>query len=153
MRWFQNFFRLSERSNQSGFSVVENLVAISILGIASVATVPLITFSFAATGASRNQASILAELEGIIANYQTQPYNTLLQNIDPVIPTIQDGDNASIVQDSTIGDAEFTITFTAIKTTPLGLPDGVRVKVEIVQQRGILHAQTYALETVMMQVS
>ncbi|MCC6954556.1 MAG: type II secretion system protein [Deltaproteobacteria bacterium] len=143
----------SRDSDERGFSIVENLVAITILGIASVATIPLIFLSLNATGESRNQAAALAEVEGLVSDYKTLPFIEVLQKIASNVPSIQDGDTVTITEPLEGGRSSYTVTLTAIKSQSLGNPEAVRMLIEVTQRRGTRADRQYQFETIISQVS
>ena len=140
-------------SGERGFSIIENLVAITILGIASVATIPLIFLSLNATSESRTQAAALGEVEAIVSKYKTMPFVEMLQEISSNVPDIQDGDRAILTEDSENGRTTFRVTLTAIKTQTLGNPEAVRLRIDVTQTRGHRAARDFAFETIISQVS
>ena len=138
---------------ERGFSIIENLVAIALLGIASVSTVPVIAASFAATSSARSHSAVLSEIEGIVSDYRTMPYPELLQKIDSDLPQIADGESGTETIDVQAGRATVEVTVTAIKTQPLGLPEGVRLRMRVEQRQGHLNPREYEFETIITQVS
>jgi prepilin-type N-terminal cleavage/methylation domain-containing protein len=134
--------------NQKGFSIVENLVALSILAIASASTMPLLVASFHATQSDREQASIMGEVNQIISNYKSSSLNSILSNIQSDISNITDGQVAQISQDSNTSNNEYQITFTAIKSQAMGSPEAIRITIEAIHNRKSYGEAIYTYETI-----
>lgn len=137
-----------KQHNEQGFGMIEGLVAIMLFGLAAAMTAPIIISSLHATESSRDQASVVAEVEQLMNTYRTQSLLTTLANINATISSISNDDTTTINSTATNANATFATTLTAIKTQTNGIPEAVRVRIAVTQNQGIFGSRTYAFETI-----
>lgn len=134
-----------------GYSIIEVLISISILGIVIASTSRLVIVSMHANKASRSYASLVTEVQEIMDQYRGASYNSLLSKFSSSFSSIADG---QAVEESVYSDrsrASYSITLTAIKSAGNGNPEAVRVRVEADHRRGVYGNTTYDFETLISQ--
>lgn len=137
--------------SESGFSIIENLVAISLLGIAMVGTTVLFASTFQSSSSSRDYVAVSADVQSVVDSYYND-YNSLLAEFASAPGEIANGESAVRNLNSTNAKADYVITLTAIKTKSEGTPEAVRIEVRAAQRRGKLENSNFTFETVIPQV-
>lgn len=137
---------------QRGFALVENLVAIALLGIALAGSVSLFSNTAASNKASRTHASLIAEVQDVVDQYREEPFNTLIARFGTDISNISNGAQATETFTSSRSRASFTSVLTAIRSHDEGSPEAVRILVTAVQRRNKLGSHSYSFETIIANV-
>lgn len=141
-------------SSAAGFSVVENLVAIAILGAVLAASSNMIILAMHSNASARSYAVMSADVQQIFDNYRGGNYATLLGKFGTTpYSSISDGQTATETTTSSRANATYTTTFTAIKSSGAVMPVAIKVRVTAVQSRGKLGQATKSFETVITQIS
>lgn len=137
--------------SESGITIVENLVAMSIVLIAIIGATSLFITAFYGNASSRSYTTLVSDVHTIIDSYRDVSYSSLLGKFGADSIAISDG--AQVSESSTSADAraDYTTTFTAIKTHPDNIPEAVRIQVSAVQRRGKFDDMTYQFETIIAQ--
>ncbi len=143
---------MSSIHKQQGFALVENLVAIALLGIALAGSVSLFSNTISSNKASRTYASLISEVQDVVDQYREEPFNTLIARLGSNISTISNGAQATESFTSSRSRATFTSTLTAIRSRSEGAPEAVRLNVSAVQRRNKLGNHTYSFETIIANV-
>jgi len=127
--------RLQYRSAK-GFSILEVLVAIGLLGIVLASSAKVIILSMQANKATRTHASVIADVQDIIDNYRGQSYATLLSSFGSDFSAIANGATAASTVTSSRSRATYNVTLTAQKSTSTSNPETVQVRIQALQRRG-----------------
>ena len=138
---------------QKGFALVENLVAIALLGISIVGATSLFISSFHTNSASRTYTAVIGDVHSIIDGYRTTSFSTLLGKFNTAFDGITNGQVAAETSTSIPARATYTTTFTAIKTSTTNIPEAVKIQVQAVQRRGQFDDATYRFETIIAQTN
>jgi type II secretory pathway pseudopilin PulG len=85
---------MTARERQSEMTVIENLIAISLLAIASAGALPFILYSTSANHSTRSHAAVVAQAQQIIDNYRSSSYDQLLARFGADFTAISDGQTA-----------------------------------------------------------
>ncbi len=152
MKFLKLNFRRPARSNERGVTIIENLIALSILTVIVASNSRFILLSMKMNQNTRSYMSLASDAQQIIDNYRNGPYSDLLDNFGGSYSAIEDGETANEETHSSNARADFNTTFTAVKTSNTAFPEAVRVQVEATQRRGTLGSATYTFETIITQV-
>lgn len=139
------------RAAQRGIGLVENLVAISLLGISLMGATSLFVSSYNSDSAARSYTSLINDVHSIIDGYRSATYSSLLDKYGTGYANIVDGQQVSETAAGLAARANYTITFTAIRTTTTNIPEAVRVNVTANQRRGKFSNGIYRFETIIAQ--
>lgn len=129
-------------------SIVENLVAISILGIVIISVTPILVTSMQSNGIARSHTSLVADVQSIVDGYRNSTYQTILDKFATTYTAITDGQTVSESSTSSESRASYSTTFTAIKLNPTSSPEAVKITVVATQRRGNFPDASYTFETV-----
>lgn len=124
------------KCSQAAFSILEVLVAISLLGIVMASSAKVIILSMEANTATRSYASVISDVQDIIDNYRGQSYVTLLSNFGTDFSAITNGQTVTSTVTSTKSRATYTVSLIAQKSTSNSNPETVQVRVQAVHRRG-----------------
>lgn len=138
-------------SQEKGVTIVENLIAITLLTLVLAGNSKLIISSIHATSNARNFAALATEVHELVDGYRTDTYTDLLSRFGGSYSGIANGDTATEEVSSPDTRTTFTTTFTAIKSSNTAFPEAVRVRVEAVQRRGKFENSSYDFETIVAQ--
>jgi len=144
---------LTSIRSSAGFSLVENLVAMSLISIAMMAVSSLMINSMHGNSAARTHSALIADVQAKLDAYRQGSFNTLLANIGTPPTSIADGATGTVSSTSTNARASYLETFTAIKNNPDGVPQAVRVRVAVTQRRGVYGHASYSFETIIANVN
>ncbi len=136
---------------QRGIGIIENLVAIAILGISIVGATSLFISSFHSNAASRTYTTLISDVHTIIDEYRTGAFSDLLDKFPVSYTAIADGQTISETTTSVDARATYTTSFTAVKTSTTNIPEAIRIQVNAVQRRGKFDDATYRFETIIAQ--
>lgn len=137
--------------SQRGISIVENMLAIALLGIVIAGSSRMIIMGLESNGSTRNYAGVAADVQSIFDSYRNGSYLTLLNKFNTPYLQIGDGQSASENTNSSKAKATYQTTFTAIKASATSYPEAVKIAVQADQRRGKLGNVTYTFETVIAQ--
>lgn len=137
---------------QRGIALVENLVALAMLGIALVGSVSLFSNSMNSNKASRSYMALVSEVQDIVDQYREESFTTLIARFGSNIANIANGTQATETYRSSRSRATFTSRLTAIRSHGEGSPEAVRLEVTAVQRRNKLGDRTYTFETIIANV-
>ncbi len=141
------------RKAQRGSSLVETLVAMSLVAIGLAGSASLIATCFHGTTAARTHVSAEADIQAIIDGYRSLSYTVLLSKFNANIFSITNGQVATENTTSTRSHASFVATLTAIKSKPDSIPEAVRVQISTTHRRGQLKNSIYTYQTIIAQVA
>lgn len=142
---------MKSRNSQRGIGLIENMVAIALLGISMVGATSLFINSFHSNAASRTYTSLISDVHTIIDEYRRGNYSDLLDKFPSSYTAITNGQTAQETTGSPDARATYTTTFTAIKTSTTNIPEAVRIQIRAVQRRGKFGDATYQFETMIAQ--
>ncbi len=142
-----------KRCNESGITIVENLVAMALISIAVVGASTFFITTFQANAATRIGTSLVSDMQALVESYRSSSYSALLDKFNTGYTTITDGQTASESVTVPRSRATYQITFTAIKTNTNFMPEAVRVRVSATQNRGKLGTKNLNMETLIAQLS
>lgn len=139
--------------SESGFGIVENLVAIALITIALVGTSGLFINCFNMNTASRSHGSVMADMQGIVDSYRNAGFGVILNKFATSFPAIADGQVAQETSASSSSHANYTVRFTAIKSHASSIPEAVKITVIASHRRGALGTSSYQFETIVAQAN
>lgn len=143
------FRYMQKKTSEAGFSIIENMIAISILGIVLAASSNSIIMAMQANSSARAYSTMTAEVQGAIDNYRSAPFDTLLAKFGTSNYTsITDGQAVTETSYSNDARTNYSTTFTAVKSAAVSTPIAVKIKVDAVQRRGKLGDAHFSFETV-----
>ena len=145
--------RSSAAARQRGFTIIENLVAISLVAISLVGASRLIITTMHGNAAARTYSSLVGEVQAKIDGYRQQSFAALLSNIGSSPSAITHGQSATVSSSSKSARASFVTTFTAVKSGTSGIPQAIRIKVVATQRQGHFGQSAYSFETLIANVS
>ena len=143
--------RRKNRSKESGVSIIENLVAISLVGLAMVGSTNLFITTYKTNSAARNFTSLAADSQGLIDQYR-QNYSWALLEFGTGATSIANGQSTTVAVNSEASRSTITLTLTAIKSRAGTIPEAIRVKASGVQRTSSTTTATYEFETIIAQV-
>lgn len=139
-------------SCQRGLTIVENLLAISLLGIALAGSSRAIIYTMHSNQSARANTALAADVQKVVDGYRQLSYAQLLNKISTNYSGITDGQAATESLEFAESRASMLTTFSAVKTSNTGFPEAVKVSVAATQRRGKLGDATYTYETFIAQV-
>ena len=145
--------RSCRKQRERGFGIVENLVAISLLGIAIVGTTSLVVNTFHMNAASRSHTAVMSDVEAIIDSYRSSGFASLLDEYGIGYSAIVNGQTVTRTVTSAESKASYQVTLMAIKTSSAGLPEAIRLTISSSHRRGKLGTAAYQFETLIAQVN
>lgn len=140
-------------NNERGISIVENLVAITLLSIILASTSRLVILAVEANASRRDFTSVGANVQGLIDNYRAGNYTELLDKFGSSYASIEDGDTVSETQELAFGKASMEIVYQAIKSGPGTYPDAIEIQITVNQRRGKLQNASFQFDSVIAPVS
>jgi type II secretory pathway pseudopilin PulG len=129
-------------------TIIENLIAITLLGLVLTASSRMIISTIQANRSARGFAGAIAEVQKSIDGYRTGSYTAILDKFGGTYSSIEDNET---VTETTYSDASRTTlvtTYTAIKTSSTAFPEAVRITIDATQRRAALGDAQYRFETV-----
>ena len=141
-----------KRKKQSGVTIIENLVAISLVSLALVGTSNLIISTYKANSSARNFTSLAAESQGLIDQYR-QNYTALLDEFGTAYTEIEHGQSTVVTVSSDTSRSTINLSLTAVKSRTGTIPEAVRVRASSEQRTSSTTTSTYSFETIIAQVS
>ena len=145
--------RTCQKISERGFGIVENLVAITLLGIAIVGTTSLVVNTFHMNAASRSHTAVMSDVEAIIDSYRSGGFTSLLDEFGVNYSLIANGQTVTTSVTSAESKAEYSVSLTAIKTSSAGLPEAIRLAISSDHRRGKFGETNYQFETLIAQVN
>jgi hypothetical protein len=140
------------RRAERGSGIIENVIALALLGITIVGSVNLHVYTLQANGANRNFSTLTEEVQAIMDGYRGEGLNAILGRFGIPRTTITNGTTTSETVASVIPAISYQVTFTAINIASGGAPQAVRVTILATQQRGSLGISEFSYETVISQL-
>ncbi len=137
-------------AGEQGFTIIENLVAITLVSIALVGSTALFSSSYQHNATRRTYGALAADARLIIDAYRSN-YNSLLDEFGVNYIDIANGQQATISQSSAQSRSLYTIVLTAQKTKADSIPEAVTVTIQAAQRRGKLADGQYTFETIIAQ--
>lgn len=134
-------------SNERGLTIIENLVAVSLVAAVLAASTRFVMLSMEANSSTRSYAALAAQAQKILDSYRTAGYSQLLGKFGTSHGSITNGQTVTEESSYKNGWADFKTTLTAIKTSNTGTPEAVKVQIQAVQRRGRLGDTTHIFET------
>jgi len=138
---------------ERGFSVIENLFAIGLLGITIVGSLNLHVYTLHANGANQRYSTMVDEVQALIDGYRGQGLNALLGKFSGVRSAIANGAETSEEVPSVSTQVSYRVTFTAINNAPGSAPQAVQLRIEATHERGKLGTKLFSYETIIAQTS
>ncbi len=139
--------------NELGATIIENLVAISLVSIAVMGSTGLFVSSYEKNQSARNHSSLVPQIRLVLDQYRTD-FNSALDVFNESYTTISDGEQAQISFTHEASRSTFTLTFTAIRSREETPPEAVRINVAATQRGGIrLGERDTVYETVIAQTT
>lgn len=139
------------RRRQLGTGLVENLVAISLLSISLMGATSLFISSFKADASARTYSALVSDVHTIIDTYRQSNFSTLLNQFNTNYTSIVNGQTVTQTQVGASSHANYTITFTAIKTSTTNIPEAVKISIAALQRRGKFSNSNFTFETMIAQ--
>lgn len=136
-----------------GFSVVEVIVSIALLGIVIAGSSNAIIVSMQANEATRSYASVMTDVYQLVDDYRSQSYTSLLSKFGSDFKAITNGQTVIETSSATRSRASYTITLTAIKTASNSNPEAIQINVSALHRRGKFGDATYDFNTIVSQYS
>lgn len=140
--------RTPQRSRERGFSIVENLIAIGLLGIVIVGSARLHIYTLQANGTAQDYSTLNDEAQALVDNYRGQGFDALLARFGGSRTAIANGATVSETTPSVSPKIAYVTTFTAIAAASGGAPQAIHVRIEATQQRGALGEHVFSYETI-----
>lgn len=140
--------RMTSRAGERGSGVIENVIAMGLLGLTIVGSVNLHVYTLHANEANQNFGTLSEEVQAIADEYRSGGLNALLARFPGPRNAIVDGAIANEMRDSISPFIDYTVTFTAINSATGSPPQAVRVTIVAQQQRGKLGPSQYRYETI-----
>lgn len=138
---------------ESGATIIENLVAISLVAIAAMGSTGLFVSSYEKNQSARNHSSLVPQMRLILDQYRTD-FNSALDVFNESYTTITNGEQAQISVNHEASRSTFNLTFTAIRSRDDTPPEAVRINVTATQRGGVrLGERDTVYETVIAQTS
>ena len=137
---------------QHGLTIIENLIAISLVGIALAGGSRAIIYTMHSNQSARAYTALAADVQKTVDGYRQLTYAQLLSKISTNYSAITDGQSASETLDFAESHSSMQTTFSAVKTSNTAFPEAVKVSVAATQRRGKLGDATYTYETYIAQV-
>ena len=147
-----NLFNKSRKYSERGITIIENLVAISLLSIVLASSSNMIIMAMQSNGSARGYASMVSQVQQKIDQYRNGSYSTLLAKFGSTYSSITDGQTATETSSYDGANTTFTTTFTAIKSSNTAFPEAIQIKVSALQRRGRIGNVAYDFETVIAQM-
>ena len=138
-------------AKERGVSIIEILVAISLLGIVIVSSSNLIIVSMHANQAARTYSSVVADVQQIIDDYRGQGYVALLNKFGGSWSAITNGQTVVETTTSDRSRATYSVTLTAVKSSSDANPVAIQVEVSAAHRRGKFGDTTYTFHTMISQ--
>lgn len=142
---------MRRRKKEAGITIIENLVAISLVGLAIVGSTGLFITTYKTNASARNFTSLVADCQGLIDQYR-QNYTALLNEFGSSYTEIANGQSTTISVESPASRSNITLTLTAIKAREGTIPEAVRVRANGVQRTSSNTTSSYSFETIVAQV-
>jgi Tfp pilus assembly protein PilV len=141
--------RLTER----GFSIIENLFAIALLGLTVLGTTNLHVYTLHANAANQDYSTLIDEVQSIIDGYRQEGLNSILARFGEVRTAIINGATTSQSIESVSPDVTYVVTFAAMSSASGSAPQAVRVRIEATHIRGKLGTRVFSYETIIAQTA
>lgn len=138
----------TKTANQKGITIVENLVALALLSIVMAGSARTIIVMMHANASHRQFVASQSEVQAVVDQYRSEPYNDILALFGNDYRGISDGQTYSTNHVSSNGRSNYVITFTANKTNLNSTPESVKISIEATQRRGSLGNTEYNYETI-----
>lgn len=137
---------------QHGVTIIENLVAISLVAIALLGSTSLFINTYQNNKSARNFSSSVSDIQRIIDGYRTD-YSSLLDEFGTDYTAITDNQYVEETVQANDSQASYTLGFTAIKTNSSAPPEAVRISVISTQRRGKFDDVNFTFETIIAQAN
>jgi type II secretory pathway pseudopilin PulG len=134
---------------QSGFALVESLVAIGLIGITMVGMTKLFTICFNANASTRSYAAVENDVQSIIDGYRVNTYTQLLLKFGSDPLQITNGQSVTETATGTFAKTDYSTRLTALKSSTGATPEAIRLTVTATQRRGTIGSTQYTFETLM----
>lgn len=140
-------------NNQSGFSVIEVIVSVALLGIVIAGSSNAIIVSMHANEATRSYASVMTDVYQLVDDYRSQSYISLLSKFGSDFKAITNGQTVIETATADRSRATYSITLTAIKSASNSNPEAIQVNIAATHRRGKFGEATYDFNTIISQYS
>ncbi len=139
-------------ARDSGFTIIENLIAVTLLSLVIASNSRFIISSMFANQSARAYDALAAEVQKKVDTYRSNTYSQLLDKFGSNHSAITDGQTATENGSTTNGRSSYVTSFTANKSSNTGLPESVGIKVVATQRRGKFANASFSFETVIAQM-
>lgn len=143
----------NDRGVERGFSVLENLFAIGLLGITIVGSLNLHVYTLHANGANQRYSVMIDEVQSIIDGYRRQGLISILSKFGGLRTTIHNGAITTEEVSSVASQISYLVTFTALSTASGSAPQAVQVRIDATHERGKLGTKLFSYETIIAHTS
>ena len=137
---------------QLGMTIVENLIAIALLGIVLAGSSRAIIYTLHSNQSARGYSALASDVQKVVDGYRQLPYATLLGKFDADYGAIVDGQTTTESLSFDESRSDFVTTFTALRSSNTGFPEAVKVNVAATQRRAKLGDSIFTFETYIAQV-
>ena len=139
--------------HEAGFSIVENLFAITLLGLTIVGTVKLHIYTLHANTANQHYSTLVDEVQAIVDGYRHGGLNALLAKYGGLRNAITNGATTTETVSSVSPNVSYLVTFTALSAASGSAPQAVRVRIDATHNRGKLGTKVFSYETIIAQTT
>lgn len=142
---------MKRKFRSGGYSIIEVLVSLSLLGTVIASSSKVIILSMHANKATRTYASVVSDIQEIIDDYRGQNYLNLLSLFGTSFSVITNDQTVAQTITSKRSRAEYTVTLRAIKSTSNANPEALEVTIEADHRRGMFSNASYSFTTIISQ--
>jgi type II secretory pathway pseudopilin PulG len=137
--------------SEKGISIIENLVAITLLSFAIISSTGLIKYSMHANQSARSFQGLISEVHLLVEGYRADGLFKLLDKYNKTHMTITNNETVTENLSLPAYNASVRTTYTAIRSASNSSPEAVKVTVVATQRRGALKAKDFTYETIVAQ--
>jgi len=141
------------KHSSAGFSIMETLVAISLLGVTLAAVTRLHIYTLHSNGAVRDYSTLNGDLRGVVDSYRNLAFATLLTKFGAAHINIANGATVTETPTSSNRHVTFSALLTAIKSSSGGAPEAIKLTITATQKKGKLGTKAFNYETIIAQTS
>jgi type II secretory pathway pseudopilin PulG len=133
---------------ENGTGLIENMVSLSILAIVIASVTSSIFLTMHGNAASRSYTAMISEIQSMVDAMRQDEYTNLLDKFGSLYTSIDNNESVTENISGIESNANYAITYTAIKRTANTLPEAIRIRFVATHTQGSLGLSNSTFETI-----